>query len=272
ILKSFNTNLMASTSLMECDDLSLHFAKRTYSPRCVSTGAGWETRLPSNDAVESVTVPSHCVDYLTHNWEDEDLARSWRAVARQHGVGVNCARLENASWRIWCKKRNNIPTLNPAELNWHKDNDTTWLYGPLLTHPNRVSPPVTKSSSFVDSMPSILKPALKKRTSLQAFRQQSSQILSRPKLRFNTQVEQYVAVEPAAPIRCNSVIKIANTYIKSECEPKSEFDDFDPYFTLPTPVRFPPPPPDATTQAVQTCYDAISTTYCIFTWARNLLF
>ncbi|KAJ9071968.1 protein phosphatase regulator [Entomophthora muscae] len=260
--------------LMERNELDLQSAKLSYGSGCVSTGAGWETRMPTNDAVDGPSAPpSVCVDYLTHNWEDEDLARSWRAVARQHGSGVNCARLENASWRIWNKKRNNIPTLNPAELNWHKDNDTTWLYGPLLSQPKQlITPPVSKSASFCHSVSLGLKPALKKRTSLQHLRKKVTIDLPRPKLRFNTQVEQYMAVEPAA--LPTSIVKIADTRIKSEYSPLVDLDDFDAFLSYKVPTRFPRPPPEptTTTQMVQKCYDAANTTYNVFNWARSLIF
>lgn len=252
------------------DDFNLQFSQLAHSSGCVSTGAGWEMSVPTNDAPENTSTTSHCVDYLTHNWEDEDLARSWRAVASQHGSGVNCARLENASWRIWNKKRNNIPTLNPAELNWHKENDTTWLYGPLLTHPKQPTSPVTKSASFCNSVTTGLKPALKKRTSLQNLRQKSLD-LPRPKLRFSSQVEQYVVVDPTA--RHMLVQKIADTSIKADYNPLCDMDDFDAYLSFKTPSRFPPtiPEPTTTTHLVQKCYDAVNTTYNVFTWARSLI-
>ncbi|KAF9255247.1 hypothetical protein L218DRAFT_358215 [Marasmius fiardii PR-910] len=42
-------------------------------------------------------------------------------------------RLENASWRAWWKQKNELKTVNPEILNWFKDSDVTWLYGPLTT-------------------------------------------------------------------------------------------------------------------------------------------
>jgi hypothetical protein len=45
----------------------------------------------------------------------------------------NGVRLENASWRTWWKQRNKLRTISPETLNWLKDSDVTWLYGPLHT-------------------------------------------------------------------------------------------------------------------------------------------
>ncbi|CEP10110.1 hypothetical protein [Parasitella parasitica] len=62
-----------------------------------------------------------------------DLAASWRMLTKQKLTIVNGIRLENASWRTWAKQRNNLKTVNPDTLNWLKDSDVTWLYGPLHT-------------------------------------------------------------------------------------------------------------------------------------------
>lgn len=60
-----------------------------------------------------------------------DLAASWRMLTKQKLNIVNGIRLENASWRTWAKQRNNLKTISPDTLNWLKDSDVTWLYGPL---------------------------------------------------------------------------------------------------------------------------------------------
>ena len=40
-------------------------------------------------------------------------------------------RLENASWRKFFQMRFNLPKIRPSELNWQKDSDACWLYGPF---------------------------------------------------------------------------------------------------------------------------------------------
>lgn len=39
-------------------------------------------------------------------------------------------RLENTCWRRWFKQLRNLAELPPCEINWNKDKDITWLYGP----------------------------------------------------------------------------------------------------------------------------------------------
>jgi hypothetical protein len=79
------------------------------------------------------TQPRGQVDYLSHEWREEDVWRSWRNMTRQKNEIANGARLENASWRTWWKQRNKLKTVSPETLNWLKDSDVTWLYGPLHT-------------------------------------------------------------------------------------------------------------------------------------------
>ncbi|KAI8887812.1 hypothetical protein K501DRAFT_241532 [Backusella circina FSU 941] len=73
------------------------------------------------------------VDYLSYTFDEMDLAASWRVLTKRKLNIVNGIRLENASWRTWAKQRNNLKTISPETLNWLKDSDVTWLYGPLHT-------------------------------------------------------------------------------------------------------------------------------------------
>ncbi|KAL4062590.1 hypothetical protein J3A83DRAFT_4077612, partial [Scleroderma citrinum] len=78
-------------------------------------------------------LPRGQVDYLSHDWREEDVWRSWRNMTRLKNEIANGVRLENASWRTWWKQRNGLKTVTPETLNWLKDSDVTWLYGPLHT-------------------------------------------------------------------------------------------------------------------------------------------
>ncbi|WVO15415.1 hypothetical protein L204_103073 [Cryptococcus depauperatus] len=110
------------------------------------------TSLPSDSgaapSVEDIQdhLPSICVDYLSHVWSEEDVWASWRNMTRHKHEIANGVRLENASWRTWQKQRNKLKTISPETLNWLKDSDVTWLYGPLHTanvepvRPLKVSP------------------------------------------------------------------------------------------------------------------------------------
>ncbi|KAH8103954.1 hypothetical protein BXZ70DRAFT_674671 [Cristinia sonorae] len=77
------------------------------------------------------TLAQGQVDYLSHEWREEDVWQSWRHMTRQKNAVANGTRLENASWRTWWKQRNKLKTISPETLNWLKDSDVTWLYGPL---------------------------------------------------------------------------------------------------------------------------------------------
>ncbi|RVX69197.1 hypothetical protein B0A52_07173 [Exophiala mesophila] len=112
--------------------------------------------------------PTSHVDYLSHEWKEEDIWRSWSYVVHRRGNLANGTRLENASWRSWVKAKNRLKTISPETLNWLKDCDVTWLYGPLqtnrsMTHSiNNTSPPpsrISHSSSFISK-----KPILKKKS------------------------------------------------------------------------------------------------------------
>ncbi|KXN84252.1 hypothetical protein AN958_12825 [Leucoagaricus sp. SymC.cos] len=87
------------------------------------------------------TMPCGQVDYLSHDWQEEDVWRSWRNMTRQKNEIANGLRLENASWRTWWKQRNKLKTVSPETLNWLKDSDVTWLYGPLHTAVDWSPPP-----------------------------------------------------------------------------------------------------------------------------------
>lgn len=62
--------------------------------------------------------PSRQVDYLSHDWREEDIWSSWRYIVNRRGEFANSERLENASWRTWAKAKNNLKTISPETLNW----------------------------------------------------------------------------------------------------------------------------------------------------------
>ena len=71
-----------------------------------------------NDDTTRQTQARGQVDYLSHEWNEEDVARSWRNMTRQKNEIANGPRLENASWRTWWKQRNKLKTISPETLNW----------------------------------------------------------------------------------------------------------------------------------------------------------
>ncbi|KAJ5458926.1 hypothetical protein N7530_010870 [Penicillium desertorum] len=115
----------------------------------------WTLQAPSADDSLIEDEPSRHVDYLSHDWKEEDIWSSWRYVTSRRNDYSNGVRLENASWRTWAKAKHNLKTISPESLNWLKDCDVTWLYGPL--------------KSSVEHR----KPILKKKTASEAILQRS---------------------------------------------------------------------------------------------------
>ncbi|QSZ33857.1 hypothetical protein DSL72_005430 [Monilinia vaccinii-corymbosi] len=171
------------------------------------------------------TKPSRHVDYLAHDWPEEDLWSSWKYIQSNRTAYENGRRLENASWRCWAKKRSNLKTIAPETVNWEKDCDTTWLYGPLhkKSSSNFLAGTSVGSNSRSNLTRSVsfavvhVKPILKQRRlrdillkprssstgsvsmesslpSLSSGRSSPSTTSSRKCVRFHDEVEQFVAV------------------------------------------------------------------------------
>lgn len=63
--------------------------------------------------------PSRQVDFLSHEWREEDIWSSWRHIVSQRKtVYGERSRLENASWRTWAKTKFDLRTVSPERLNW----------------------------------------------------------------------------------------------------------------------------------------------------------
>ncbi|GJJ78741.1 hypothetical protein EMPS_11100 [Entomortierella parvispora] len=102
--------------------------------RSTSTSAKTRPMHDDTDAGRVIPViqPALAIDYLGNSWKNEDdIAASWKFMTKQKNDMINGLRLENASWRNWAKQRHQLKTVSPKSLNWLKDSDTTWLYGPL---------------------------------------------------------------------------------------------------------------------------------------------
>ena len=85
-----------------------------YTPSAVKPPTG---TLADDGDLQSA-LPRICVDYLSHQWAEEDVWRSWRSMTRHKFEISNGLRLENASWRTWWKQRNKLKTVSPETLNW----------------------------------------------------------------------------------------------------------------------------------------------------------
>lgn len=80
-----------------------------------------ESPVPPEHAEDDTAVkhrPTQHVDYLSHNWREEDIWSSWRYIISKRGEFTNAPRLENASWRTWMKAKYGLKTVSPDTLNW----------------------------------------------------------------------------------------------------------------------------------------------------------
>ena len=75
-------------------------------------------RQSVGDDLALESQPSRHVDYLSHDWKEEEIWSSWKHVVGKRKNLDNWERLENASWRTWAKSRGGLPTVSPAALNW----------------------------------------------------------------------------------------------------------------------------------------------------------
>lgn len=114
ILPSFDTEPSARPAPKESDiqsDASVEGSTLPSAARRCSTPAADDTSIQ--------TEPSRHVDYLSHEWREEDIWASWRYVTSRKNDYSNGMRLENASWRTWAKAKHNLGTISPETLNWY---------------------------------------------------------------------------------------------------------------------------------------------------------
>jgi hypothetical protein len=103
------------------DTESLHNPKGPEDVSDASTDShppSWTLQAPSADDTLIEDEPSRHVDYLSHDWKEEDIWSSWRYVTSRRNDYSNGVRLENASWRTWAKAKHNLKTVSPESLNW----------------------------------------------------------------------------------------------------------------------------------------------------------
>jgi len=77
-----------------------------------------DKHLISEDDSAIKSEPSRHVDYLSHEWKEEDIWSSWRHIVSKRSLYGERSRLENASWRTWAKQKNKLRTVPPDTLNW----------------------------------------------------------------------------------------------------------------------------------------------------------
>lgn len=72
---------------------------------------------PEDDTAARMQPVRH-VDYLSHEWSEEDLWSTWKHIVSERSAYENSVRLENASWRSWEKTRRNLQTVSPGSVSW----------------------------------------------------------------------------------------------------------------------------------------------------------
>ena len=128
--RSTNTSFSLSTGC-ECDtdDDDIYFPSyndedshdRSVDPVAPSVPFP-ESPEPLERAEDDIAIrvgPSRHIDYLSHDWREEDILPSWRQVVSNRKTYNNSARLENAAWRTWEKTRSNLKTVPADRLNWY---------------------------------------------------------------------------------------------------------------------------------------------------------
>ena len=74
---------------------------------------------PVADDIAVREEPTKQVDYLSHDWREEDIWSSWKHIVSRRKVYGERSRLENASWRTWAKQKHKLKTVSPETLNWY---------------------------------------------------------------------------------------------------------------------------------------------------------
>ncbi|KAF9883864.1 hypothetical protein FE257_002707 [Aspergillus nanangensis] len=100
--------------------------------------------------------PNQNVDYLAYKWGLDDIRATRAYVNRQRETLGNFIRLNNALWRAWIKNQARLPSSHASLIEWDRDTDTTWLYGPFK--PGRILRSDSDKSSDNQPLPrSLLK-------------------------------------------------------------------------------------------------------------------
>ncbi|TVY20619.1 Uncharacterized protein LARI1_G001289 [Lachnellula arida] len=207
-----NSGLRISGS---CDDFS---SFQAISP---TEESSWPDPKRAEDDVAVIAIPSRHVDYLSHDWCEEDIWSSWKHLRSKRKDYSKKERLENAAWRIWGKERQNLVTITPDTISWNKDRDVTWLYGPLQTIANEsdlyyTSGAIVSTAHQVSSLN--VKPILKKRTLCDVLLQRSMSSSSLDRQPESTEFrphDDYLELNQNDPAR-NSVRFASTTRITSD--------------------------------------------------------
>ncbi|KAJ5195526.1 uncharacterized protein N7498_008964 [Penicillium cinerascens] len=110
------------------------------------------------------------VDYLSHVWREEDIWVTRRFVLREKSALKNSIRLENALWRTWTQCQQQLNIVPSDRVDWAKDSDITWLYGPWKSSGRSPTAHAAPQRSYESSQPPPTKrPSLKRALSFVSY-------------------------------------------------------------------------------------------------------
>lgn len=135
-----------------------------------------------HDDNDIVYEPSRHVDYLSHDWKEADISKSWRYIVLKRKDVANSARLENASWRTWAQAKYHLKTVSPESVNWLKDSDVTWLYGPIYKENGDEDTEKKYGSDGESSALNAIKREKKKKQQKQEKEQKLKQMQQKPRV------------------------------------------------------------------------------------------
>jgi hypothetical protein len=78
-----------------------------------------DTQTRHKDDIGIREEPSKHVDYLSHEWKEEDIWASWRYIVSKRRLYGEQSRLENAIWRTWVRQKYKLDVVPPETLNWY---------------------------------------------------------------------------------------------------------------------------------------------------------
>ena len=125
ILSSFNDvayreqviDLGPPASLPANDSYTVSQASNSISTNDPRPGSPVPAEHAEDDTMVQVR-PSRYVDYLSHDWKEEDIWSSWKHIVSKGELYDNSVRQENAAWRAWAKSKYQLKTVSPETLHW----------------------------------------------------------------------------------------------------------------------------------------------------------
>lgn len=117
----FEEDFPTFSSFVQSNEPNYSSDEQSESNTTISDTIASDSPSPTPTAADDTVIkqePSQHVDYLSHDWREEDVLSSWRYLVSQRKVYGQQSRLENAAWRTWAKGKYRLPTVSPETLNW----------------------------------------------------------------------------------------------------------------------------------------------------------